>query len=54
MKILRQALNKIKSINKKQREFFEILVQGLIGIAGKRTFRDLARYMEITEHTLLS
>ena len=51
MKILEQALNKIKSINKKQRDFFVILVQGLIGVAGKRTFRNLARYMEITEHT---
>ena len=33
MKILEQALNKIKSINKKQRDFFVILVQGLIGVA---------------------
>jgi len=51
MKILEQALNKIKFINKKQRDFVLILIQGLIGIAGKRTFRNLARYMEITEHT---
>lgn len=51
MEILEQALNKIKSINKKQRDFFVILIQGLIGVAGKRTFRNLARYMEITEHT---
>lgn len=50
MKILEQALNKINSTNKKQRDFFIILVQGLIGIAGKRTFRNLARYMQITEH----
>lgn len=51
MKILEQALNKIKSINKKQKDFFTILMQGLIGIAGKRTFRNLARYMQIDEHT---
>jgi len=51
MKILEQALNKINSINKKQKDFFVILVQGLIGIAGKRTFRNLARYMQIAEHT---
>jgi hypothetical protein len=51
MKILEQALSKIKSINKKQRDFFMILVQGLIGIAGKRTFRNLSRYMQIDEHT---
>ena len=51
MKILEQALSKIKSINKKQRDFFVILVQGLIGIVGKRTFRNVARYMQITEHT---
>jgi hypothetical protein len=51
MEILKQALNKINSINKKQRDFVAILVQGLIGVAGKRTFRNLARYMQITEHT---
>ena len=51
MKILEQALNKIKSINKKQKDFFTVLMRGLIGIAGKRTFRNLARYMEIYEHT---
>lgn len=51
MKILEQSLSKIKSINKKQRDFFVVLVQGLIGAAGKRTFRNLARYMQITEHT---
>ncbi|CAN5196039.1 transposase [soil metagenome] len=53
MKILDQALNKINGINKKQRDFFATLVQGLIGVAGKRTFRNLARYMKITEHTFL-
>ena len=51
MKILEQTLLKIKSINKKQRDFFTILIQGLIGVAGNRTFRNLARYMQITEHT---
>lgn len=51
MTILAEALNQIKLINKNQRIFFITLIQGLIGIAGKRTFRNLARYMEITEHT---
>jgi hypothetical protein len=51
MEILKQALNKIKSINKKQRDFFVLLIQGIIGITGKRNFRNLARYMQITEHT---
>jgi len=51
MKILQQALGKIKSINKTQRDFFILLVQGLIGSAGKKTFRNLARYIEKAEHT---
>jgi hypothetical protein len=51
MNILEQALNKINPIHKKQKDFFLILIQGLIGVAGKRTFRNLARYMQITEHT---
>ncbi len=51
MKILEQVFSKINFINKKQRDFFIILIQGLIGIAGKRTFRNLARYMQLTEHT---
>ena len=52
MKILEQALNKIKSINKNKRNFFMLLIQGLIGAAGKRTFRNLARYMQVEEHTI--
>lgn len=52
MKILEQALNKINPIHKKQKDFFIILIQGLIGSVGKKTFRNLARYMQITEHTL--
>ena len=51
MKILEQTFDKIKSINKKRRGFFTILIQGLIGVEGKRTFRNLARYMQIIEHT---
>jgi len=27
------------------------LIQGLIGIAGKRNFRNLVRYMQLEEHT---
>lgn len=51
MKILEQALNKINPIHKKQRDFLMILIQGLLGSIGKKTFRNLARYMQITEHT---
>lgn len=51
MKILEQVFSKIKPIHKKQRDFFILLIQGLIGSAGKRTFRNLSRYMQITEHT---
>ena len=51
MKILEQALNKINSINKSQKNFITLLVEGLIGIAGKRTFRNLARYVKKTERT---
>ncbi|MDR3549859.1 MAG: transposase [Candidatus Babeliales bacterium] len=51
MKILEQALNKINLINKKQKDFFIILIQSLIGSVGKKTFRNLARYAQITEHT---
>jgi len=51
MKILEQALNKINPIHKKQKYFFIILIQGLIGSVGKKTFRNLARYMQIAEHT---
>ncbi len=38
-------------VNKKQKDFFLILIHGLIGVTGKKTFRNLARYMKITEHT---
>ena len=51
MKILEQALNKINLINKKQKDFFITLIQSLIGSVGKKTFRNLARYAQITEHT---
>lgn len=53
MKILEQALSKINPIHKKQKDFFIFLIQGLIGSVGKKTFRNLARYMQITEHTFL-
>ena len=51
MKILEQAYNKINSIKKNQRDFFAILVQGLIGSVGKKTFRNLSRYTGLEEHT---
>ena len=51
MTILEQALSKINVLNKKQKDFFIILIQSLIGSVGKKTFRNLARYAEITEHT---
>jgi hypothetical protein len=50
MTILEQALSKING-NKRKKAFFIILVQSLIGCMGKRTFRNLARYSQITEHT---
>jgi len=52
MEILEQALNKIKSIGKNKRNFLILLVQGFIGAAGKRTFRNLARYIQTDEHTI--
>ncbi|HJZ24622.1 MAG TPA: hypothetical protein VJ201_09310 [Candidatus Babeliales bacterium] len=30
-----------------------VLIRGLIGITGKRTFRNLSRYMQMSEHTFL-
>lgn len=51
MKILEQALEKIKPIHKKQKDFLLALVQGLIGSVGKKTFRNLARYVQMAEHT---
>ena len=51
MKILEQALNKINGIRKAQKKFILTLVQGLVGVTGKRTFRNMARFMGIEEHT---
>lgn len=51
MKILKQALDKINGINKKQYDFVIILIKSLIGSVGKKTFRNLARYANLTEHT---
>jgi len=51
MKILEQALNKINPIHKKQKDFFITLIQSLIGSVGKKTFRNLARFAGLTEHT---
>lgn len=51
MQILKQAFSKIKKVHKKQQDFFMILIQGLIEIAGKRNFRNLARYIQMAEHT---
>ncbi len=51
MAILKQALNKINCINKSQYTFFVTLIKGLIGSTGKKTFRNLARYANLTEHT---
>ena len=51
MKILEQALNKINGIHKAQKKFILTLVQGLVGVTGKRTFRNMARFMGIEEHT---
>ena|SRR3990167_8327825 len=51
MNILKQALNKINPIGKNQKDFFLLLIQGLIGASGKRTFRNLSRYLNLAEHT---
>jgi hypothetical protein len=51
MKILEQALNKINPFHKKQKDFFITLIQSILGSVGKKTFRNLARYAQITEHT---
>jgi len=45
MEILKQALNKINSIHKKQYDFILLLITGFIGASGKKTFRNLSRYM---------
>lgn len=50
MNILEQALNKIKS-SKPQKNFFITLILGMIGIIGKRTYRNLARHTEMHEQT---
>lgn len=51
MKILKHALDKIKSIGKNKKNFLIQLIQGLIGVTDKRTFRNMSRYTEIEEHT---
>jgi len=51
MKILQEALNKINPIRKDKRDFFIALIQGLIGSVGKKTFRNLARFTQMAEHT---
>lgn len=51
MEILKQTLNKIKSVSKPSKKFLVVLIYGLIGVAGKRTFRNLSRYMVLDEHT---
>jgi hypothetical protein len=51
MKILEQALNKINSIHKKQKDFLATMVYAMIGSSGKKNMRNLARYAKITEHT---
>jgi hypothetical protein len=50
MKILEQALNKIKS-SKTQCKFFVSLIRALIGTMGNRTFKNMSRYAQIEEHT---
>src|SRR5580765_2061763 len=52
MEILKQALGKIKSIGKNKYNFLILLVQGFIGVMGKRTFRNLSRYVGVDEHTI--
>lgn len=52
MEILKQALSKIKSIGKNKYNFLILLVQGFIGIMGKRNYRNLSRYIGLDEHTI--
>lgn len=52
MEILKQALSKIKSIGKNKYNFLILLVKGFIGVMGKRTFRNLSRYINLDEHTI--
>jgi len=52
MEILKQALNKINFIGKNKYNFLVKLVQGFIGVMGKRTFRNLSRYIGVEEHTI--
>ena len=52
MKILEQALNKINPIHKKQKDFLITFITALLGSVGKKTFRNVARFAQITEHTI--
>ena len=51
MKILEQAFSKIKPVRKNTYNFFLKLIEGLIGTMGKGTFRNMAQFMQIDEHT---
>jgi hypothetical protein len=53
MNILEQTLLKINGISKKQRIFLMVLIHSLIGSFGKKTFKNLARYAQTTQHTIL-
>lgn len=52
MKILEQILILIKSLNKKQKLFLMLVVRGLLSTPGKKNFRNQARFVNRTEHTL--
>jgi len=51
MEMLEQLLKKIKS-NKAQRIFLFRLMMSFVGVSGKRTMRNCARYAGMTEHTI--
>jgi hypothetical protein len=53
MEILKKVLKEVKLINKKQMYFLLGLVKGMIGAAGKKTFRNLGRYTGFEEHRFL-
>jgi len=50
MKILDPILNKIK-LSKPKNKFLKLLIMAMMGTVGRRTFRNMARYADMDEHT---
>jgi hypothetical protein len=49
MEIVNRILNKI-NLSKPKNNFLKLLIPAMIGSIGKRTFRNMARYVDIEEH----